>query len=1122
MKPYTADDKPPAVPIAPPTQWRGLDEAAGSAEFEATVHNEFPEGASEAAEELGGDEVSRRRFMTLLGASAALATGAGCYLRPAPQRKIVPYTTQPDEIQPGIPLFYASAAPIGGYGAGVLVRSHEGRPIKIEGNSDHPSSHGGASIFALASVLDMYDPDRSRGVTHRGLPSSYENAILAVRKQLFDGTGAAKKAVRLRVLTETVTSPTLAAQINKLIGEFTDAKWVQHDPITGNNAAGTVKAFGKPLNVTYDFRKADVVVSLDADFLGSGPGATRYSRDFADRRMIRAEGKTAKEISESSKKQGVKPDAMNRLYAVECMPTSTGSVAEHRLAIPAGQVEAVALALAKEITGGPGTTSDKFNDWIKPLAADLKARGGNSIVVAGEHQPAIVHAAAHAINVALGSIGKTVFLSLPIEARPADDKRFGDLKSLTAEMGASGVDVLLILGGANPAYTASVDVPFVEAMKKVGFALHTGTHVDETGARCEWHLPETHYLEAWGDIRGHDGTATIQQPLIAPLYHGKSAIEFIADVLAVVPQDGKATPPREGLEIVQAYWNSDEAKKTFPDYKKPEKNFEPFWKESVRAGVVRGTAAPHITEGVKDWASGATTPTVPKEGEYEINFRADPSLLDGRYANNGWLQELPKPVTKITWDNAAFVSEDTAKKIGVKTVFRWTAGEHGRSEVSIIELKYGERTIKAPVWILPGHPDGAVTIHLGYGRDRAGKVATTPDEPNADGLSIRGFNAYALRTSASPWIAAGLTLTKTKKTYYLACTQAHWSMAEKDPISGNDLDRKPVRHGNLADYKAEPAFAKVPPMAAGETHEINENVPAPKHDDHSHGAGEGEKHGNSHALTMYYDDEKFERFTPGLAKEQQRRWAMAIDLSSCNGCSACVIACQSENNIPVVGKNQVTKGREMHWIRIDRYYEGKPGDANLKTLFQPVACVQCENAPCEIVCPVGATVHSADGLNDMVYNRCVGTRYCSNNCPYKVRRFNFLSFNDWDNVVRKLGRNPDVTVRSRGVMEKCTFCVQRIRGAEIVAEREVADGTRKPNFAKGERIIQDGEILTACQSACPSGAIVFGDLNDSHSAVAKWKNEPTNYGLLAELNTRPRLTHLAVVRNPNPAMPKGA
>ena len=1109
--------------------------------------DEFPEGAGEFT-----DEPSRRRFLTIMGASVALATGAGCNLRPASQRKIVPYTTQPDEITPGVPLFFASAAPLAGYGQGVLVRSSEGRPTKIEGNPDAPSSLGGAGLHALASVLDLYDPDRSRGVTHRGTPSSYELAVAAVRAKLYAGA-AANTAVRLRILTETVTSPTLTAQMSQLLATFPNARWVQYDAVSRESArAGVEWAYGKPLNVTYDFLKADVVVALDADFLTSGPGHVRYSRDFADRRKIREGGKDAAEIAAGRQpgvpfKEGVKfdPNAdlkaalVNRLYAVECMPTNTGAVADHRLALTSAQIGAFTRTLAAAL-GVPGVTaagewgSDQ-QKWVGELAKDLLAKKGKSVVVAGDHLPFAVHTIVAAINATLDNVGKTVKLSAPVEWQLAKEKR-SDLKTLAAEMTAKTVDVLLILGGCtNPVYTAPADIDFAAALKAAPFTFHLGSHQDETGVLCEWHVNEAHYLETWGDIRGHDGTVMIQQPLIAPLHGGRSAIELLVTLLkgsdAAVPG-----APRDPLEIVKATWaNADEVRKTFPNFQKPAV-FETFWQGAVRAGVVPGTGSVEDTSGPAKMAfNPAMSDNVRahsvalKDGEYELNFRACPALFDGRFANNPWLQELPKPLTKISWDNAAFLSPATGVKLGLTTRYPWNsgAGEHGKAEVNVIELEVGGKKFKAPAWILPGHADGAITVHLGHGRARAGRVASTPDEPNADGQPVRGFDAYPYRTSVAPGATLLSTVTwataaraaKTGATYFLACTQGHWAMAEKDPISGKMLDRKPVRRGDLAELKRVPGFAKIPPMAAGETELIDDNVPHPKK--HGHDGGHDER---LVPLNMY---QPAEGLVPDLRESQRRRWAMAIDLSACTGCSACVVACQSENNIPTVGKTQVTKGREMYWISIDRYYEGVEGnDPNAVTAyFQPRMCVQCENAPCEVVCPVGATVHSADGLNDMTYNRCVGTRYCSNNCPYKVRRFNFLTFkgNDWDTDTLKLGRNPDVSVRSRGVMEKCTFCVQRIRGAEIVAERELARGVRKePDPAKGETLIKDGEILTACQAACPSAAIVFGDMNDDTAAVSRWKNEPTTYGLLAELNTRPRLTHMAVIRNPNTAMPKGA
>ncbi|MBN9122075.1 MAG: TAT-variant-translocated molybdopterin oxidoreductase [Planctomycetes bacterium] len=1152
MKPDITDSA-ANEPAAPPDKlWRGLDEFQGAPGYAEAALNEFPEGATEL------DEPSRRRFLTYMGASLALAGAAGCNLRPASQRKIIPYTTQPDELTPGVPLFFASAAPFAGYGRGVLVRSNEGRPTKIEGNPDHPSSLGGTDIHAQASVLDLYDPDRSRGVTQRGTPTSYEQAVAALRGKLFTGNNNANTALRVRVLTETVTSPTFAWQIGQFLNTFPNARWVQFDAVSTENArSGVKKAFGKSLNVTYDFLKADVVLSLDSDFLCSGPGAVRYSRDFADRRKIRAEGKDRAELEAGrqagrSFKEGVKVDPkadpkdslINRLYAVECMPTNTGAVADHRIALTTGQIGAFVRSLAAELkvpgVTGAGSWADAQVKWLQELAKDLLAKKGKSVVVAGDHLPAWVHTLVAAINSTLGNVGQTVKLTAPVEA--SVEGKMSDLRTLVNELNAKTVDVLLVLGDANPAYSAPADIDFAGAMREyhkdaTKFSLHLGSHQDETAVLCDWHVNEAHYLETWGDIRGHDGTVAIQQPLIAPLHGGKSAIELFTTIMRS-PEASVPGAPRDPFDIVKSTWQkADEVKKTFPNFPALPKAaaFEVFWQEAVRSGVVAGTAAveekaPALAA---NWSSDLAAGTGPAvaAGELELNFRPDPTLYDGRFANNGWLQELPKPLTKISWDNAAFVSPKTAEKLGVKAEARWTGGEHGRMEVNVIELtvkvkladgKEEDRKVRAPAWILPGHADDAVTVHLGYGRTRAGDyVANAPGEKNAAGQDgVRGFNVYPLRTG-STWavgakaarVGAGAKSGSGAK-YFLACTQGHWAMAEKDPISGKMLDRKPVRRGSLADYAKNPRFAKIPPMAAGETELINENVPLPKkhekksdHDhDHSHGAGEHEHDGRLIPLNMY---KPAEGLVPDLRDAQRRRWALAIDLSACTGCSACVVACQSENNTPVVGKDQVTKGREMYWINIDRYYEGLEGnDPNaVKAYFQPRMCVQCENAPCEIVCPVGATVHSADGLNDMTYNRCVGTRYCSNNCPYKVRRFNFLTLQDWETDTIKLGRNPEVSVRSRGVMEKCTFCVQRIRGAEIVAERE-------------GRPIRDGEILTACQSACPSGAIVFGDINDADAAVSKWKNEPSNYGLLAELNTRPRLTYTAVVRNPNPAMPK--
>jgi molybdopterin-containing oxidoreductase family iron-sulfur binding subunit len=1098
--------------------------------FREAMENEFPEDAAEWT-----DPVSRRNFLTIMGASLALAGAAGCSPRPAPMRKIVPYTRQPEEMTPGVPLFFASAVPLAGYVTGVLVRSHEGRPVKIEGNPNHPSSLGGTSVFDQASVLDLYDPDRSQSPTRFGTATPYETVRLALRRQLFDEAGQANGALKLRILTGAVTSPSLTRSIAGLLAQFPNARWVQYEACGQDSAReGAKKAFGKDVAVTYDFTKADVIVSLDADFLGAGPGQVRYNRDFGARRRVR------QSIPASEANAYVKPEQMNRLYVVECMPSITGSVADHRLPLRSGQVDAFARALAAKLgvagVAPAGDLPEAAQKWLDPLVNDLKTRRGRCIVVAGDHQPPHVHALAHAMNSALGNLGQTVHVRAPIEERPAD--KVLDLPTLVNEMNAKAVDALLVLGATNPGYTAPVELKFSEAVKNVPFRFHLGSHQDETAALCEWHVNEAHYLETWGDGKGFDGTVALQQPLIAPLYAGKSAIEVIANVTN--------SPVSEGREIVRETWRERLGGNNGSI------EFEAVWQEAVRSGVVSGTdsKADEKPTLAGNWADGMPPPLpAPAKGEYEINFRADPTLFDGRFANNGWLQELPKPLTKLSWDNAVFISPKKAQELGVHKEFQWTAGERGRADVSVMLLEYKGRQIKLPVWPLPGHPDDAVTVYLGHGRERAGRVgnpeggSTVTDRlsliavpqgttRNAEGKLIHGTNAYALRTNDAPYFAGGLKLTRTRETYFIANTQGYWVMTQVDPLDGHVIHRDPVRRQTLEEYKTNPWAGKIPPTAVGETDAINHNVPGPAgkadpasgtqgrqgltygpgHEhSHDHGKDGAENHdheeGHGHdsrllPLTMYHPNDYL---YPGAATDA-RRWGMAIDLSACTGCSACVVACQSENNIPVVGKQEITRGHDMYWLRIDRYYEGTYDDpVGNKTYFQPVPCQQCEKAPCEVVCPVGATAHTADGLNDMVYNRCVGTRYCSNNCPYKVRRFNFLTFQDWATPSLKLGRNPDVTVRSRGVMEKCTYCVQRIRYAEIVAERE-----RRP--------IHEGEVRTACQSACPSGAIVFGDLNDPKSMVGKWKAEPANYGLLAELNTMPRTSYLATLRNPNPEM----
>jgi MoCo/4Fe-4S cofactor protein with predicted Tat translocation signal len=1035
--------------------WRSLEELAETEEFQELLHREFPENATE-----WNDPVGRRKFLKLMGASFALAGLTACTRQPP--EYIAPYVRQPEELVPGKPVFFATAMPLDGLATGLIVESHEGRPTKIEGNKDHPASLGAADAFSQASVLGLYDPDRSQTLTHLGDIVTWPAFLGAVRPALdAQRAVAALKSVKggLRILTGTVTSPTLAHQIKTLLASLPTAKWHQYDPAGRDNAReGTRLAFGQYANTVYRFDKADVVLSLDSDFLACGAASLRYARDFATKRRL-TEGKTE----------------MNRLYVVESTVTNTGSVADHRLPLRPSEVENFVRALAASPgvqTGQSALSSDqKHSKWLSAIWKDLSEHRGASIVIAGDSQPPAVHALAHAMNQALGNVGNTVIYTEPVEANPVDG--IASLRELVSDMASGQVDLLLILGG-NPVYDAPADLNFAEAMLKVPLRIHLSLYKDETSELCQWNIPEAHYLESWSDTRAYDGTVSIIQPLIAPLYSGRTTHEVIAAFLN--------DPERSSYDIVRDYWKrrtaaggqeppikvtapqgatggpggavSSPPVPTSPQSQNAPSSFEQVWRKSLHDGVVANTMLQPKTVAVKaDWTSPASNPQpATSEGAFEIVFRADPTIHDGRFANNGWLQELPKSLTKLTWDNAAIVSPVTADALAlgkkVKGLSTNRMSSIGREVVAdLVELQYRGRKVIAPVFILPGHPDNVVTVHLGYGRTIAGRVG-----------SEAGFSAYSIRTSDAPWFGSGLQIAKTGGTYSLATTQSH-HLLDAEEIGERDI----VRSGSLEEYKKRPSLAP-----EGEEHE-----PA----DHA-----------SLFPPFEYD---------GYA------WGMAIDLSSCVGCSACVVACTAENNIPVVGKEQVARSREMHWLRIDTYYKG--GHTNPDTYFQPVACQHCENAPCEVVCPVAATAHSAEGLNEMTYNRCVGTRYCSNNCPYKVRRFNFLLYQDFYTASLKMMRNPDVSVRSRGVMEKCTYCVQRIQKAKINSEKE-------------DRKVRDGEIVPACAQACPTEAIVFGNINDRGSRVAKLKGEKRDYSLLGELNTKPRTTYLAAVRNPNPEL----
>lgn len=1034
--------------------WRSVEEFVDAPEFEEFVTREYPHEA-----ETWDSSLSRRNFVKVMGASLALAGLSGCVIQPAEQ--IVPYVTPQEGLLPGKANFFATSMTLGGVATGLLVRSYEGRPVKIEGNPDHPGSRGATDVLAQASLLGMYDPDRSQEVSERGNAKSWELFTASLRAKIEENR--ADGGAGIRFVTETITSPTLIDQFTRLKTELPNAKWIQYEPVNNDNVyAGAKMAFGSAAQPVYRFEKAKRIVSLGADIFAGFNVA--YINDYAKSKAF--DDTTKKEIS--------------RLYAVETTVSLTGAKADHRIAIKPSQMVEFAKAVAKAVGAGGESAYTENAQWIDAMAKDLMANRGESVVVAGNDQPAMVHAIANLINSTLGNIGKTVEMIDPL-VQNADVSQVDQLRELVTDIDAGRVKMLIFLG-VNPVYTAPADLKLDMArLEKVPFRAHVGLYFDETAELCHWHVGEKHYLESWGDSRAFDGTASLMQPLIDPLYGGRSVYE-------VVQQFFKENFDKKDLDIVKEYWqkanissagraaattstpgateqNASNAAATPTPVVAPAaapagaRSFEDNWRKAIHDGAIPNTASTPKTLTAN--AAFLSQPDVKPNGagEIEINIIADPAVYDGRFANNGWLQELPKPLNKITWDNVALISPRTAEKMGINTgndprdhvggaqgtSFINTKGGNLFSDLCELEYQGGKTEKPVPLWITPGQPDDVVTIFMGYGRKRAGRV----------GSGI-GYNAFDVRRSDAMNYGFG-KLTRTGKTTTIASTQIHFNMEGRDLLRMWDFD----------DYLAHP--------------------------------DQGHQH-DEYPKSMYpYEEHQ-------AVYDQNYKWAMSIDLNSCVGCNACVIACQSENNIPVVGREQVERSREMHWMRVDTYYGG--GDINKPEgpYFQPVLCMQCEQAPCEVVCPVHATVHSAEGLNDMVYNRCVGTRYCSNNCPYKVRRFNFLLYQDWNTPQYKLMRNPEVSIRSRGVMEKCTYCTQRISAARIEAEK---DG----------RKIRDGEVVTACQSACPTNAITFGDMHDKDSAIAKIKKDHRDYKLLNELNTQPRTTYLAGLKNQNKEMP---
>lgn len=1000
--------------------WQNMDDLAETPGFAEMLQEEFPRQASELT-----DGISRRGFMKVMGASLALAATTGCTKQP--DEPIFPYIKSPEDLVLGKPNFFATAYPFPTGAMPVLVKSEAYRPIKVDGNPEHPVSKGGSDSFTQATLLELYDPDRSAhvvkhvgGMTLNSDFGAFSDALRAAMLMTNGGQG-------VYVLSEPIVSPSLAAQWKQFSTKYPSAKLVQWSPVSNDSARIASKAaLGDYYDAQYKLENADVILSLDADFLSSAafPGFLPLSDGYVERHKYES------------------GNVMNRLYTVESMPTITGMKAEHRLALKPSDIAKFATALAN---GGSFEGDEYSKKFFAAVLADLKKAGSKAVVIAGDQCHPAIQAAAHALNAQLGAVGSTVVYTETVQALPSVGT--DDLKAMVAAMNAGQARVVVLLG-VNAIYGTPADLKFGDAMSKVPFVAHHGLYLDETGQRAHWHINAAHYLESWSDARAYDGTISVVQPMIDPLYGGKTAHDVLQAVLD--------NPQKTSYQVVQ---------ENFKTYAKD--GSATGWQKSLHDGWVEGTTF-EPKSGVSgkfvalDFAS-----IVAPAGSYELSIKADPSVYDGRFANNGWLQEIPKQVTRLAWDNAALMSMETMDKLKVQ-------------ERDLVALTINGQTVNFPVLMQPGHPNEVITVHLGGGR-WFGRVA-----------QYVGSDANKLRSVNALWSQPGLQAKKAEGTYDLCVTQVHdldhrGKAAQSDlqhptdpnaavSLPGHEtMERGIIRTATLAEAQKNPGYA----------HEGNLLYETPPVDE-----------------SFFPEDWKYNKVDKATGKIQNA-WGMSIDLNSCTGCNACVVSCMAENNIPVVGREQVKVGRKMDWIRIDTYFEG---DLHApKAHFQPMLCQHCENAGCEQVCPVGATVHTPEGLNQMVYNRCVGTRYCSNNCPYKVRRFNFLLYSDFDTESLKFMRNPDVSVRSRGVMEKCTYCVQRIQAVKIEAD-------------KAGRAIEDGEIVTACQQACPTGGIVFGNINDPSSRVAKRKAEERNYQVLADLNYKPRTSYTAGVSNPNPEL----
>ncbi len=961
--------------------WRSLGQLNDSPEYRKQLLKEYRTENSDDP-----NRFSRRNFLSIMGASIALAGLAGCR---RPVEKIVPYVMQPEEVIPGVPEYYATTMPLGNSAYGLIVESHEGRPTKIEGNPKHPSSMGTTNLFMQASILNLYDPDRSSSVRNKGDKKKIDDFQKFWKEQLEKYTQ--NKGAGLAVFSESFSSPTLERLKAEFHKKFPKASWLVYEPINDINSLTAIKNLtGKSLRPLYHCDKADIIVSLDADFMQTETESLTAAQGFTSGRKI-----TSPE------------DKMNRLYVVESGYSITGAMADHRMKLKSSEIGRLLWALAEELKSRgiridvpePKLEINFDSNWLVALADDLIKARGKSLIVVGRNQPTIVHELALSVNYALNNLNKTIGF--------VEDKESIFPQKLSMPK-LSKTESLVILGG-NPVYNTPVSYDFQKILASTKNTIHLSEYYDETSQLCGWHIPRAHFLESWGDARAADGTLSVIQPLIAPLFNGVSDSEFMEIV--------NSGERKAEYDLVRDSW-----------HKIIKGDFEKSWRQALHDGVLSGsTLKPVMTKLDIGRYSEPIDRLNNKDDSARLEIVFQPSLLyDGRFANNGWLQELPEPITKLVWDNAALIS--------VKT-----AGKYNLENGDIIKLVVSENEMEIPVWVIPGIADNSIHLPLGYGRKKVGRIADNV-----------GFNTYKLFGGPGEMLIPGaVTLTKTDKKYKMANTQDH-----------NRMEGRAIfREATLDEYKKDPKFAK----------EMVEHPPL---------------------KSIYHDYD----YSKGY------QWGMVIDLNACIGCGVCTIACQSENNVPIVGKKQVGKGREMHWMRNDRYFRGD--ENNPEIVIMPVPCQQCENAPCEEVCPVAATSHDKEGLNTMTYNRCIGTRYCSNNCPYKVRRFNFFNYTKELPEVMKMLQNPYVTVRSRGVMEKCTFCLQRIKRVKRTAKSE-------------GRKVHDGELLTACQQACPTGAIKFGNIIEPESTVARQKSTDRNYELLAELNIRPRNSYLARVRNIN-------